>query len=339
VPITNNGNGAWQQKHPPIAPSPRGLAATAWDPVRHGVVLFGGAAVTAYNDTWLWKSGAWTQLTAPTVPPIRYAFGMAYDPRAKGVVMYGGYGSLYASNDLWTLESDIVPGVNVTPISLNFGELVVGSGHAVETIAVTNNGGNPLTMTAVNFVWTNNNINGQFIVSGQGQSCSTSSPNTSCAPPPACVTLAPGASCAIPVEFAFGFGLTTANATINFANGVPPVSVSLTGTGVGIGVTPQGLIFGPVPAGTTVRQTVTLQNTGPYNVVVNSGPFFLDVNGTCNPPPFTVSGLTLPLSLPPTKSITFNVAFSPSGTACVFVISFGTNDPMQPQVGLTVVGQ
>jgi hypothetical protein len=230
----NNGTGAWQQKNPPIAPSPRGLAATAWDPVRHGVILFGGSVLgTALNDTWLWKSGAWTQLTAPTVPPIRYAFGMAYDPRAGGVVMYGGYGSLYASNDLWTFESDIVPGANVTPTSLNFGEQPAGT-TAYETVTVTNNGSTALTGLGISLIGSSREF---------GETISI---------PPCGLNgvLVPGASCPITVSFAPTVaGVANDTLTINFANGVAPVIVSLTGTGVAAFVTPTSLVCGNVAVG------------------------------------------------------------------------------------------
>jgi hypothetical protein len=279
----NNGNGAWQQKNPPIAPPPRGLAATAWDPVRHGVILFGGSVLsTALSDTWLWKSGAWTQLTAPTVPPIRYAFGMAYDPRANGVVMYGGYGLLYASNDLWTLESDVVPGLNVTPTTLNFGDQRIGAGLALatETITVTNDGSTTLTGLTLGLA-----LGFEVFYYSAGNFCLSD--------------LAPGASCAVGIAFfPTSPGPVKGTMTLGYSNS-PSVNISVAGTGVA-GV-PTLTSIAPNTGDQNTSETVTLTGVG------LTGATALNISGGG----ITFSGLTV------VNDTTITATFSISATAAL----------------------
>ncbi len=85
-------------------PPVRDEASMAWDPVMNagagGMVLFGGAGSTNYNDTWSWSGTTWTQLSPTTSPSARGYSSLAYDTGTQQMVLYGGYGTTY-DNDTW----------------------------------------------------------------------------------------------------------------------------------------------------------------------------------------------------------------------------------------------
>jgi hypothetical protein len=87
---------AWTQLAPAMAPTPRTVAAMAYDAVRRKVVLFGGCSdlfncrFTVLDDTWEWDGTAWTPNTVAVSPPPAYASSLAFD--GAGIVLYGGNG-------------------------------------------------------------------------------------------------------------------------------------------------------------------------------------------------------------------------------------------------------
>src|SRR5206468_2303151 len=85
-------------------------------------------------------------------------------------------------------------------------------------------------------------------------------------------------------------------------------------------VTPSSITFGSVPVGTTQTQSATLANSGGSSLTISQA----TVNGNG----FTLSGLTMPLTLAPGQSVAVNVSFTPpaggpdSGSiALAFVVS------------------
>jgi RHS repeat-associated protein len=84
-------------------PGTRRGASLVWDPVREGLVLFGGARVTDgatvyFNDTRLYKDGVWSLInsgtSSTTAPPVRERANMAWSystGNAQGeMVLFGG---------------------------------------------------------------------------------------------------------------------------------------------------------------------------------------------------------------------------------------------------------
>lgn len=63
----------WTELTSDTAPSPRAVAAFAYDPSRDALVLFGGSAGDAgiYNDTWTWNGTTWTQEFPQKSPSLR----------------------------------------------------------------------------------------------------------------------------------------------------------------------------------------------------------------------------------------------------------------------------
>ncbi len=95
---------AWQQLSPAISPSVRGRPATAYDPTRREIVLFGGVTTggSMLNDTWTWDGATWTQRFPSTSPSLRSGAAMAFDPRRQKVVLFGGWvPSALDINDTW----------------------------------------------------------------------------------------------------------------------------------------------------------------------------------------------------------------------------------------------
>lgn len=102
-------------------PTPRYLAALAYDSDHKSYVLFGGHTAKGISDeTWAWDGKSWKALSPPHRPPPRMDAAMAYDPAHHVVVLYGGLipdqseGS--QADDTWTwdgtdwTEADAGPG-------------------------------------------------------------------------------------------------------------------------------------------------------------------------------------------------------------------------------------
>lgn len=88
------------------APVPPGRvgAATAYDPARGRVVLFGGrgAAGALLGDTWTFDGSAWAESPARRPPPARTGAAAAWDQAIGAVLLYGGTGPTGAQlNDTW----------------------------------------------------------------------------------------------------------------------------------------------------------------------------------------------------------------------------------------------
>lgn len=93
-------------------PPPRSGFACAYDSTRAEFVLFGGEALSALADTWLFDGSAWRQATPVASPSGRRYASMAYDLARSRVVMFGGFLGTTASQE--THEWD---GVNWTAVA------------------------------------------------------------------------------------------------------------------------------------------------------------------------------------------------------------------------------
>jgi hypothetical protein len=105
-------------------------------------------------------------------------------------------------------------------------------------------------------------------------------------------------------------GATTGVVAVTASDGtVATETVAGTGVQAGLSITPSSANFGSVVTGNTNSQTVQLMNTGTANLVVSQA----TVSGTG----FSLSGLSLPLTLAPGQSGSFNAQYAPqtAGTA------------------------
>ncbi len=139
-------------------------------------------------------------------------------------------------------DSFLIGGQRVTPRSIDFGPVAVGSTSGPQIVTVTNQS---LFLTISNFAG-----GGVYPPFSATQNCASG--------------VAPGESC----QFYYYFAPTEAvtySTTSSVSDSFGTFSVQLRGTGVGSGlhVTPLALDFGPVPLSTTsAPQTVTIRNTG-----------------------------------------------------------------------------
>jgi hypothetical protein len=79
-------------------PSPRQLAAMAWDKPNNVGVLFGGRGAFDgatgvphdSDETWLWNGSRWVQRFPAVKPPHRNSQSMVFDAQRERVIMFGG---------------------------------------------------------------------------------------------------------------------------------------------------------------------------------------------------------------------------------------------------------
>lgn len=182
------------------------------------------------------------------------------------------------------------PAISLNPSSVNFGSVSMG-GSSQQNVTVTNTGNAPLTLTAAS-------------ATGSGFSLGT------LAVPQ---TVAANQSTTFSVQFA---PTSTGNASgsISIVSNAPgsPAVLGLSGMGISgsvLSASPTNLAFGSVTVGTNSSQTVTLKNTGTSSVTISQA--------AASGAGFSISGLSLPVTLGSGLSTTFTASFTPSaaGTA------------------------
>jgi hypothetical protein len=161
---------------------------------------------------------------------------------------------------------------SVSPSSISFGNLVVGTESPAQTVTVSNTGGSTLHINSLLvtgnpdfFTLTNNCVGGPGV--------------------------APGGTCSAQVVF-FPHSSGAGSATLTIGSDAinNPVSASISGTGVNpplASVSPSALSFGNVVVGTeSPAQTVTVSNTGGSTLHINSllvtgDPDFFTLTNNC----------------------------------------------------------
>jgi Abnormal spindle-like microcephaly-assoc'd, ASPM-SPD-2-Hydin len=204
--------------------------------------------------------------------------------------------------------------LTVTPSTVSFGNVPVGNG-ASQSVAIDNSSGLSLILS-------------QASITGAGFSLS------GLALP---VTLLPGQSRSVTVGFSPQLA-GTATGSISLAygsvirghykrtrNASAQMTVPLSGTGTSSGflvANPGSLSFGSLLVGNSQTQSITLTNSGGTSVTVSQA--------TTQGSGFSVSGLSLPLTLGAGQSQTFNVTFYPLSAGALtgnIAISSTASDP------------
>ena len=197
------------------------------------------------------------------------------------------------------------------PTSLAFGNVNAGATSS-KSVTLTNGGTGNVTISQVTV---------------SAKDVSTSGVTTP-------VTLAPGQTQTMTVVFTPTAAETVAgNITVTNSQGTTTVlAVSGTGLQAAIGLTPSSANFGSVPVGSTNSQTIQIGNTGNGVLTITQA----SVTGSG----FSTTGLTLPLSINPGLSITFNAQYQPSAVgAASGSISLVSNAATSPSVvPLTATG-
>src|SRR5208283_1174922 len=195
--------------------------------------------------------------------------------------------------------------LSVSTSSLSFGNAVVGS-SATQTMTVTNSGTGSVTVSQAA-------INGAgFTVSG----CSGA------------VALAAGQSLTLTVSFApASAGSMTGNLSVVSNATNSPATIALSGTGIQpqISVSPASASFGNVMVGASNTQALTIKNTGTANLSVTQAA--LAGSG------FSLTGLTMPMSVAPGGTSTFTVGFTPTAAGSIAgSVTLVNNSPSSPLV-------
>ena len=218
-----------------------------------------------------------------------------YSPSAIGAVNQNVVISTTpGGNTTLVLSGNGVQGnLTITPSSVSFGNQLVGSTSAAQTVTLGNNGTASLQVTALTAA------TAPFARSGG--TC-----------PALPITLAAGGSCTLSYTFApTASGAANQSLTVT-ADAPGSGSIALSGTGVqgNLTITPSSVSFGNQPVGTTsAAQTVTLGNNGTASLQVTAL--------TAATAPFARSGGTcpaLPITLAVGGNCTLSYTFAPTAT-------------------------
>lgn len=187
------------------------------------------------------------------------------------------------------------PAVSVSPLSVNFGPVGIGSTSTPRTIVVTSTGTAPYELESLTDA---SNCDGNPICSSGSFVCSTT-----CTPG----LYAPGTSCTITAQFAPSF-LGTGQTTPIYVCGsvVPAPLVTLSGDGVippPVEIRPAGWDFGSVPVG----------QTSPTHIfaIANPGTVAVSIGAPTTTGNFVLTATTCTDTIGPAEQCTAQVAFTP----------------------------
>lgn len=192
--------------------------------------------------------------------------------------------------------------LTANPTSLSFGNINAGSSSS-QNVTLTNAGNSNLTISQVTVSATDTTTSGMTLP----------------------LTLTPGQTQTMSVTFSPKAQETVSgNITVSTAQGSSAV-VAVTGTGLQakLTLTPSSANLGTVTVGSSNSQTIQVSNPGNALLTISQA----NVSGTG----FSAAGLTLPLSVNPGSSSTFNVVFQPtvagSASGSLSIVSNAAGSP------------
>jgi nitrogen fixation protein FixH len=253
----------------------------------------GGSSLTVSKVT---ATGAGFSVSGVSLPLTlasgqSQGFTVVFTPASAGTITgnlaIANTGSTPTVNVALSGGSQTVGAVTPSSPSLNFGSILVGSKQTL-TETLNNTGGSALTVTQVTPTGTGFAVSGLTLPlnlpAGEGQSFS--------------VTFTPQSA-----------GTVSGNLAIANTGATPVMNIPLSGGGQTAGAltpSPASLNFGSVEVGSNQALTETLTNSGGSSVTVAQ----VSPTGTG----YSVSGLSLPLTLTAGQSQGFSVTFTPSST-------------------------
>jgi hypothetical protein len=97
----------WIQIAPPVTPQARDGAVAVYDPVHKAMVVFGGDATDASDETWILVGDVWTPRSPAHAPEARWdAYGF-WDSKRERVVVFGGNAPGQIDRSvIWTWDGD-----------------------------------------------------------------------------------------------------------------------------------------------------------------------------------------------------------------------------------------
>ena len=180
--------------------------------------------------------------------------------------------------------------LGVDTASLSFGSVLIGHSSNL-SVKASNSGTASLTIS----------------------SAQSSAPEFSLSAPALPLTVAAGQSATLSVTFTpSAAGAVTGTISIASNASDSLVSIPLSGTGVAPGsltANPASLVFGSVTVGNSQQESSTLTNNGGTSVTISQAA----ITGAG----FTLSGLTLPVTVPAGQNTNFTVTFAPQSTTSV----------------------
>lgn len=197
------------------------------------------------------------------------------------------------------------------PAALGFTGVQVGSSQA-QSAALSNSGGSTVTISKATATGSGFTLSGLTLP----------------------LTLPAGQSVTFSVIFApLSAGSTSGSISVSSDASTPTTAISLSGTGMPQGqlaVNPGSTDFGSVTVGTSKTQSGTLSASG-SSITLSSA--------SVTDSEFSLSGITLPLTLAAGQSVPFTLTFAPraSGTAAA-ALSFTSNAANSPAETLTGTG-
>jgi hypothetical protein len=205
------------------------------------------------------------------------------------------------------------PAVTLSPTSLNFGNVSVGTTSPAQNVTLTNTGNGTLNITSI--------VAGASY--GQTNTCGSS--------------LGAGLACTISVTFS-PTGSGTVNGTLSITDNASgsPQTVSLTGVGVtapAVSLSPTSLTFNSINVGTTsAAQNVTLTNTGSATLTVTS------IVASANFGETNTCGTSVAAGKSCTISVTFTPPYAGSFNGTITITDNASNSPQQVTLSGTGVG-
>jgi len=277
----------------------------------------GGAATTISQATVTGAGFSITGLSLPVTlnPGQAVTFHVKFSPTNPGTVNGSVSVVSDASNSPLSIPlsgTGLAQGsLTSSPASFNFGNVKIGSPATING-TLTNTGGSSLTISAATVTGAGFSISGLSLPltlsAGQGTSFK--------------ITFNPSVA-----------GNASGTATIQSDGSNPTLNIPLAGTGVTPGTlspNPSSVAFGNVQVGTNSTKTETLTNTGGSSLTISAA----NVSGTG----FSISGLTLPLTLTAGQNTSFTVKFAPTvaGNASGSVVL--TSDGSNPSLTIPLSG-
>jgi hypothetical protein len=260
-----------------------------------------GFSINGPRMPWMLRPGQSASLTTAFAPPsngtytgtIALEYSRNFGGRHPNVVTVAltGTGTGTPSGQL-----------TATPTSLSFGNVQDGSSTSLSE-TLTNTGGSSLTISAASASGTGYNLSGLALP----------------------VTLIAGQSVSLSVVFSpTTGGAASGSVSITSTASNPNLSIPLSGTGMTEGTlaaNPTSLAFGNVQDGSSTSLSETLTNTGGSSLIISAA----SASGTG----FSLSGLSLPVTLTAGQSTSFSVKFAPTAagaaTGSVTITSNGSN--------------
>ena len=201
--------------------------------------------------------------------------------------------------------------LTASPSSLSFSTVQTGS-STQKSVTITNSGNTSITISSASITGTGYTLSGLTtpLTLTAGQTATIN------------VTLAPQTAGTASGNVAINSNAS--NATLNI-----PLSATVVAPG-SVTATPSSVSFGNVQVGSNQLLSETLKNPGGMSVTISSA----TVTGSA----FTLSGLTLPMTLTAGQSFTFGITFTPTGTGSSSGSLLITSNAAIPNLTLTLGG-